>query len=286
MLKPPITYIEQVEKLKEYGFIIEDIDHTCKFLQNINYYRLSAYFLPFQVFEDKKVHDIPFSRVVSIYRFDACLRLLVLAIIEDIEQYAKTQIAYYVAHKYGSEAYLDKEMFADLHSHEKFLKILVRSKEDNRKHPVIIHHEKCYDGHMPIWAVVEFFSMGVLSRFYSNMKTSDKKRVAREFFNTGHKQLESWFRVLTDLRNKCAHFTRLYYWDFISVPKNDNKGHWKMDKSFFSQIFMLKLLHRNQNRWNEHFNSLNSLLCEYKDDIDLKHIGFNDDWKSLLQCGI
>ena len=48
IMKLPKTYEEQVEIIKEKGFIVDD-DKVCKdFLKQANYYRLSAYFLPFR----------------------------------------------------------------------------------------------------------------------------------------------------------------------------------------------------------------------------------------------
>ena len=47
-VKNPTTYEEQLLKLKERGGIIEDEGFAMKVLKNINYYRLSAYFIHFR----------------------------------------------------------------------------------------------------------------------------------------------------------------------------------------------------------------------------------------------
>ncbi|NMX12571.1 Abi family protein [Mobiluncus mulieris] len=59
--------------------------------------------------------------------------------------------------------------------------------------------------------IIEFFSTGMLSFTYADLKRQDRKRIARAAFNTGDQQLESWLRAFTELRNKCAHYTRLYF---------------------------------------------------------------------------
>ena len=47
-VKKPATFQEQLQKLKDRGCIIEDESFAMEVLKNINYYRLSAYFIPFK----------------------------------------------------------------------------------------------------------------------------------------------------------------------------------------------------------------------------------------------
>ncbi len=44
-LKPATTYEEQVNRIIEHGFIVEDKNELSEFLKTANYYRFSAYFL-------------------------------------------------------------------------------------------------------------------------------------------------------------------------------------------------------------------------------------------------
>ncbi|MCL1911873.1 MAG: hypothetical protein FWG13_06685, partial [Leptospirales bacterium] len=48
MIKPSTTYQQQLEKLRSRGCIIRDEDYAIDVLSKINYYRLTAYFLPFK----------------------------------------------------------------------------------------------------------------------------------------------------------------------------------------------------------------------------------------------
>ena len=47
-VKPFKTIKEQIEKLKENGFIIDDENYCKMILSSVNYYRLSGYFFPFK----------------------------------------------------------------------------------------------------------------------------------------------------------------------------------------------------------------------------------------------
>lgn len=85
--------------------------------------------------------------------------------------------------------------------------------------------------------------MGTLSYLYADLLTPDKKQIASTSFNTSADCLQSWLRCLTDLRNRCAHYSRLYYWIFSAVPKTPQNAPYTFDRKLFSQILMLKYLY-------------------------------------------
>ena len=47
-LKKPTTYQEQLDILKSRGIIIDDPNQCIAVLETVNYYRFTAYFLPFK----------------------------------------------------------------------------------------------------------------------------------------------------------------------------------------------------------------------------------------------
>ena len=83
--KPFQSIQQQVSLLSQRGLIIDnDVEH---YLRNLNYYRLSGYWLPFQ--DNHNTHRFiagtRFSDVLNLYVFDRELRLLLLDSIERIE---------------------------------------------------------------------------------------------------------------------------------------------------------------------------------------------------------
>ncbi|MCO5231827.1 MAG: hypothetical protein M9958_11820 [Chitinophagales bacterium] len=56
--KPPITIVEQIEKLKERGLHFISEEKAQNYLSNISYYRLRAYTYPFQ---DNTIDHQPFN---------------------------------------------------------------------------------------------------------------------------------------------------------------------------------------------------------------------------------
>ena len=129
---------------------------------------------------------------------------------------------------------------------------------------------------------MEFFSIGMLSKFYADMKTQDKKAIAKQLFNTSFLYLETWLKCLTVLRNKCAHYARLYNTRFIVRPKlnlNINR-----EPYLFEQLIVLKNLYKNAKMWNNNFIvTLSALMEEYGVYINLENIGFPENWEEILR---
>lgn len=284
-LKRPTTFDEQINLLKQKGITITNIDSCKNFLSKTNYYRLSGYYLPFIFKRDEQCFiPIPFERIQNIYTFDAKLRNLISFAIEKIEVHIRTQLSYYHAHKYGSEGYMNSSSFNDKHNHSTYLKHIKTCISENSNTLVVKHHNKHYHGHFPIWVIIDFFSIGMLSYFYRGMKNKDKSKIAKELYGINYQTLESWLRCITDLRNRCAHYSRIYYWIFPAIPKMPTNEKYIPSRRLFAQIYMLKLMYPEKAKWNDEFvKPLIKLVKKYKKDISLKHLDFPYRWKSMLK---
>jgi abortive infection bacteriophage resistance protein len=124
--KPPLTVQQQIELLSERGLDIPEIPKAEEYLKFIGYYRLSAYFIPFQkggASQDLHLFETgaTFDRVLDLYIFDRKLRLLVMDAIERIEVAIKAAIALNLSVKYGSHWFMDKDLFSPGFSHTEFL---------------------------------------------------------------------------------------------------------------------------------------------------------------------
>lgn len=284
-LKKPTTFDEQIKLLEDKHIIIDDYNDCYDFLTKTNYYRFSAYYLPFKGHDGKCISDISFHRLNKIYEFDKKLRSLILSAVESIEIAMRTQMAYHHSHKYGPSGYMSPNCYNAKHNHAAFINHVSSCIKENEKTLVVKHHMEKYDGQFPIWVIIEFFSIGMLSYFYRGMKTSDKKVIAKKLFgeNTSHFNVDSWVRCLTDLRNKCAHYSRLYYTVFPATPKMPKDIKYIPTRRLFAQIYMLKFMYPNTSEWKKDFvKPLQKLIKEYKPYIDLKHLDFPYRWKSML----
>lgn len=285
VLKPPTSFKEQVEIFKSRGLIVEDESFACDVLSKVNYYRFSAYLLPFRDASGTQfMEGTNFNQIHRTYEFDQRLRNLILSAIEPIEILLRTQIAHYHAHKYGAEGYIDPGNFENTVRHERFIKEFNDAIIKNQKALFVMHHFKNYGGHFPVWVAVELFSFGMLSKFYANMKHDDKKRIAKTIFLTGPQHLRSWLVCITDLRNRCAHYMRLYYHNFVTYPKLPRGEYTTGSRRVFDIIYVMKYLYLDQDKWKNGFvRTLESIISQYDDDINLEYIGFPDNWLELLE---
>lgn len=224
-VKAPITFQEQAARLQSRGYLVNDVNACVAFLREANYYRLSAYLLPFRQADGTDLPGIPLARIKRIYEFDSHIRALIFQAIEHIELYLRTQLSYYFGHRYGALGYCNPANYAPRHNADRF---------------------------------------------------------QQKLHATAPMYLESWLRCITDLRNRCAHYSRLYFWNFTAIPKAP-RGAPAMDRRLFSQIIVLKYLYPDPSSWNNNFKAgISALLEAYLPDIELAHIGFPDDWEDLL----
>lgn len=107
--KAATTHEQQLALLQQRGMIVEDAAEARFYLQHLNYYRLCAYWLPFEA--DHAAHSFrqgtSFAEVLGLYIFDRELRLLVLDAVERLEVSVRSQWAYQLAHRHGPHAHLD-----------------------------------------------------------------------------------------------------------------------------------------------------------------------------------
>ena len=280
-VKEPKTYEEQIAILRSHGCIIDDEADCKEKLSTIGYYRLSAYFLPFKQNDGTYVNGTNFTTVFRIYEFDRKLRHLLFSAIDVVEVYLRTTLSYYHSARYGPLGYKDASNFKSKHDHVKFEAYLEREISNNSTIPFVKHHIEHYDSKFPLWVATEIFTFGMLSYFYNDLKTSDQKVVARHIGQNNH-DLASWLRCCTDLRNACAHYSRLYNRIFTAVPSglnlNNREGH-----RLWGAVLMLHSLYPSADTWNSEFlSTMITLFDEYKNDINLHHIAFPNDWKAKL----
>jgi len=283
-IKPPITYEQQIEKLRSRGCLIEDVSFCAEILSQINYYRLSAYFLPFKKPNGDYHSGTSFNKIYKIYEFDRNMRNLLFTAIEEIEIYLRAKLSYFHAHKYGATGYLNKDNYNTKHQHEIFQNLINSEIKNNNKVLFVQHHINKYSGQFPVWVVTELFTFGMLSYFYSDLPMQDQKQLARDMFSTIPKNLSSWLRCCTDLRNICAHYGRLYFRIFSAVPAYISGLDVNSERRLFGAIMALKALYPDNIKWNNNIYSvICNILSSYSSVINLQHIGFPFDWKSLLK---
>lgn len=283
------TFDEQVAILEERKLIITDRDYVKKVLSRLNYYRLSGYFIYFYIpGKEEFKQGTKFEEIYNLYKFDTELRRLFMELTEEIEINFRTYIAYYIAHNFGEEGHLNKDTFYNKDYHDEFIKILNKKVESYKDKAYIKHHKDIYAGNMPIWVVVEILSFTDLSKLYSNMKNNDREKIIYDNYKDrdivkNASTVRFWLQSLSEIRNKCAHYERLYDSKLkkdIKLPKQFScKG--IRTNSLFASLIIFKLLINDEVLWNNFIERFEEIVSKYEFK-NFHNMGFIEGWKSSL----
>lgn len=223
--KPPLTYAEQIELLLNRGLIVSDRNKAEQFLSQVNYYRLSAYCLPFEVNRHQFKPNASFDQIRELYEFDRRLRFLIDEALEVVEISFRTSLAYYLSHQYGPFVHEDASRFYTGFDHTTWIN-KVHEETQRSKETFIDHYRNKYDGFpkMPIWMAVEVMSFGALSQLYHSLLRVDQIALAKTVgFHSS--VLSSWLHTFTYVRNMCAHHSRIWNRELaiaMTVPRGDS----------------------------------------------------------------
>lgn len=280
-----MTIDEQIENLKNIGLIVEDEEYAKRILNDISYFRLiKAYSLNLKTNEGRYRENITFQQLVDLYLFNANFRQIIFPEIEKIEINVRCRISNYFAEKYGVLGYLEADNFVNVKYHQEFLKDVHEEIRRNSKAPFVKNFRMNYAGGMlPIYALVEVFSFGTLSKFYKNMKNPDKKAIAKSF-GIGYTYLESWLESISYVRNICAHYGRLYNAKLSKTPMlyKEYSEAGIGNNRILGVLLCLKHILKNDNHWNMFVDKIEILFDKYE-NVDITTMGFKENWKALLE---
>ena len=95
--KTPYKNGDLLSQLENRGLNVGDLGRAKKYLEFIGYYRLSAYFLPYQNSKDHFKDDVKFNDILTLYIFDRKLKLILMDAIERIEVAIRSAIMNYMS---------------------------------------------------------------------------------------------------------------------------------------------------------------------------------------------
>jgi abortive infection bacteriophage resistance protein len=285
-LKRPLCIDEQIDLLKKKGMLITNAQVANRFLHDNNYYRLNYYFKLFLDENNLFIDGCSFDNIIRIYYFDRWFRFRLLEILQPIEIKVRSNLAYYLAIKYGAEIFYNEEYFSsDEEKRSKFLDIkngFEREKESHIEKNVVDHHNSIYDGVYPIWVIVEFLSFSSISSLYGCLPYVDQKIFSLQEFKIGPKYLGSWLHSQSFLRNQCAHHKPLFERDFNIHPKIGNIFDWEAsdNRNLFAMLLTIKRL-SDPIIWNSFLVSFKRYVCA-NSMVPLYGYGIPDNWGDFL----
>lgn len=285
--KPATTFAEQVALLQRRGMAVADTALAEFWLGQLNYYRLGAYWLPFEATHSPHAFKpgTTFEDVLRAYFFDRELRLLVLDAIERIEVSVRTQWAYQLAHLHDPHAHLKPALFDRKHWQANLDSM---SREVNRSNEVFIKHllTTYVEPLPPVWAVCEVMSLGLLSRWYDSLQPKATRRAISKAFGLDDDVLQSWLQHLTHMRNTCAHHSRLWNREFTVIPQAPRSkpaalagqfvvGSRRLYNTLLILLYLLDVI-APKHSWRQRFKAL---LAEFAPDVAA--MGFPAGWETL-----
>jgi abortive infection bacteriophage resistance protein len=241
--KPHNTYTELVSLLKQRKMLISDEERATRKLAQIGYYRLSGFWYPCRqgkmdengnyvtnaatglpVREDIFQEGTDFDLIIDLYLFDKKLRQLMLDAIERVEIHVRSVIAHEIGRfdslAYQNQSFINPKVLEDKRDKSGRIgnywkdwtsrqeKLIANSKEDS-----ILWHKR-NNRSIPFWVVVETWDFGLMSKYFENLKGRYQETICNRLDVPNKKLLRGWLQEINELRNHCAHHSRI--WNRVS----------------------------------------------------------------------
>lgn len=293
-IKPSLTDEQQIALLIRRGMHIADHDHARQLLTHISYYRLRAYWLPFEQAawngdDHAFIEGTELAAVLAIYNFDRELRLLLIDAIERVEISLRTRLANVLSLRYGPFVHENACHFAKVSVWEQcrheLMKEYARSRETFAE-----HYRSKYPqlASPPLWVACELMTLGHLSRWLQNLRIPKDRQAIADTYRLDERVLVSFAHHLTIVRNHCAHHGRVWNRKFavkMLIPSKKPQGlsaafNAEQDRRLYNTLamlaYMMSIISPNST-WQQRLKS----LIESTPLIDVADMGFPQGWERL-----
>lgn len=220
--KPALSVADQVALLKARGIVVNDPASAARFLTYHNYYYVSGYVFFFERKGQSRTHRfetaVSFEQIVELMAFDQGLRERFFAAVQSVEMAIRCSLARHVSLAHGPFCLEMPEIFRRPEVVSGVRERLLKALDEHRNEPFIAHFTRQYTQPIPpVWVMTEVLTFGTISYLYSQLRTDLQKAIAADFA-VDHMVLVSWLKTITELRNTCAHHTRLWNKTFVNAP--------------------------------------------------------------------
>lgn len=262
--------------------------------------------------EEKFRKGSTLDEIYSLSIFDRNLRIIVLKRILKIEREFKSLVAYeFCFHNSNHGDYLLLSSFnnsnPDSKKYEKKMQQIqklidsikesieyYKDKKDNLRHYIDEY------GSIPFWVLVNTMSFGKISTFYNFMKESQKDSIALNY-NFSQKVLTRYMKVLSEVRNICAHDERFFnirlgrdseiadtkYHSKLKIPIVNTK-YTQGKNDFFAILIILKRIMEKEeyktlmSQINDELRALLSKIKSIKKENLMVKMGLPANWLDLV----
>ena len=225
--KPYSSPEQIVQILKSRGMLIKDEHRVESYLMNIGYHRLSAYIYPFYKSPKSELvlkECTTFEQVLTLYRFDKKLRILLFNEIEKIEVAIRSVLANIGCQDLEAKFWITKpEYFASADKFNQTLAIIEKELASSKEDYIEDFRQNFIEIYPPAWMITEVLSFGNLNYIYSNISSNQLMKRIAGYFGLKPQVFTSWLTVLANLRNMCCHHARIWNRDFMLNPAEPRK---------------------------------------------------------------
>lgn len=278
--------------------MVGDEDLMRRWLKTVGYYRLSAYWLPWelppgngQTRSKQFPSNTNFADIVDIYIFDRQLRLLVMEAIDRFEIAVRARWTNLFSLAHGSHAHMDHSNFLDGFEYARMYS-KINDTVSKSSEVFIEHYRNKYTAPYlpPLWQVTELMTLGEISMWVKATKDNNMKdAVAKDLGLPNKETLEGTLQLLSYVRNICAHHGRL--WNRRTVKRVPNIRSFRQDmdidingsqhqprNSIYNVVVVLAKTLRHQSP-DTSFPDRVSVLVQTRSADQLRAMGFPVDWK-------
>jgi abortive infection bacteriophage resistance protein len=259
----PTTIDEQIEFLRSRG-IVGDEDLMRRWLKTVGYYRLSAYWLPWELppaDRETRSKRFPagtnFKDIIDIYIFDRQLRLLIMEAIDRFEIAVRARWTNLFSLAHGAHAHMDYTNFQNGFDYARMFSKISTTVEQSSE-VFIEHYRKKYTSPYlpPLWQITELMTLGEISMWVKAAKDNNMKdAVAKDLGLPNKETMEGTLQLLSYVRNICAHHGRL--WNRRTVKRAPNIKSFRHDMD----------IEVNGNQHQPRNSVYNVLVCPSSDNL-------------------
>lgn len=286
--KVPLNCEEQIQLLKNRGLVIDNEERAAKYLGTVGYYRLTGYMYHLQSRDEnhKFLVETNFNDILNLYQFDKKLRAIIMEYMERIEVAVKAKLTNHYSLSHGFFWYTDESLYVDKEIYANLINEIAEKFVDPQEHYLRAFKFKYEDTMPPSNMALETLTLGKTARLFKALANSAEKQEIAKEFNIVSSTLTSWLVYLTNVRNLCAHHSRL--WNkrvtadrpFIPTRK-EYKFHGVLTDDFNTSMYgivsIINRLLRSFNPENKFTQRVEILIEEHK--IDTSLMGFPANWK-------
>lgn len=308
-LDAPFSIEDQIGSMKKY-VVFTKKTRIRRMLEYSGYFRLSRYgkylLSHTTVLKTKPKQDLLFE----VYEFDIELRKLFFHYCKKAEIQFKSHLSNSISIKENNPAfYLDKNYYTDTKSERDsnkrqsnknffnniFYKGLVQYERELRsnvnKYPELKEYRtggKRVKKKIPCWAAFSHFELGTITNIYSYLRGDLRKVVLTYGYSKGNygkettKQMDTWLDAVRNLRNACAHHSRLVgkTSSVVLLDSEDDATLLGSSTDLFSRIYALKKILKFEDS-EQMKKDLKKVIGKAKFNIYLFNI-IPSDWELLF----